>query len=151
TKSQKLVQHVTDELLPLGMIQRVLLLGELFDDNIPNFVFDLRARHLIECLKIDEVEQALVKFDLQIRVQVAFGERARIADGDQSMFLARALPPPIINLVAADRLADLPHDYLSKSSAAAMPAFNVSRSLPSALFRLSSSMGTPRSIADRIS
>jgi hypothetical protein len=129
----------------------MVLLGELLDDDIADLVLDLLARHLVERLEVDDIDQPLVKLDLELGLRVALGERTRIADRDDAMLVERALPVLLDFGFGPDCLANLPHHTLSRPSAAATPASIPSRSLAIALLRLISSIGTPRSIAVRIS
>src|SRR5205085_10768821 len=145
------VEHVADQLLALGMVERVILLGELLGDDVADFLLDLRTRHLVERLEVDEVEQALVELDLEVGMLVALGERAGIANRDEALLVDRA----DLGLVGGSRgafcrLLDLPHLQRSRPSAAASPVSSTPRSLPTALLRLMSLIGTPWSIADRI-
>ena len=79
-EAEQLVEHVADQLLALGMVERVVLLGQLLGDDVADFVLDLLARHLVERRQVDQVEQPLVKLDLEVGVLVALGEGAGIAD-----------------------------------------------------------------------
>ena len=90
-EAEQLVEDVADQLLALGMVERVVLLGQLLGDDVADFGLDLLARHLVERLQVDEVEQPLVKLDLELGMLVALGERAGVADRDQPMLLERAL------------------------------------------------------------
>ena len=84
-QAQQLVQNVADQALALGIVERLILLRQLFVDDVADFRLDLLARHLVERLEVDDVEQALVKLDLEIGMLVALGECARFTDGDQPM------------------------------------------------------------------
>ena len=91
-----------------------------------------------------------MQLDLEVGVRVALGESAGVADRDQPLLFERATGG---NLRAVRRRADfrdLPHAQRSSPRAAAMPASSDSMSLPTALLRLMSLIGTPRSIAARI-
>ena len=100
--------------------------------------------------QVDEVEQPLVKLDLQLGVLVALVESAGVADRDQPVLVERVRALLVGERRGVGRLADLPHRLALQPKAAATPASSVSRSLPSADLRLISSIGTPRSIAARI-
>ena len=91
-EAEQLVEDVGDQLLALGMVERVILLRQLLGDDVADFRLDLLARHLFERLKVDEVEQTLVKLDLELGMLVALGEGAGIADRDEPMLVERALP-----------------------------------------------------------
>ena len=88
-EAEQLVEDVADQLLALGMVERVVLLGQLLGDDVADFGLDLLARHLVERLQVDEVEQPLVKLDLELGVLVALGERAGVADRDQPVLVER--------------------------------------------------------------
>ena len=102
------------------------------------------ARHLVERLQVDEVEQPLVKLDLEVGMHVALGESAGVADRDQPMLFERLLellgrrrPAPRAGLRTCHILSDPGRGRRQ------VPAATVSRSLASALFRLSSSERHP--------
>ena len=95
-RPEEFVEHVADELLALGLVQRLVLLGKLLGDDVADFGLDLLARHLFERLQVDEVDQPLVKLDLELGMLVALRERAGIADCDKPVLVhsrAVALPP----------------------------------------------------------
>jgi len=64
TEAKQLIEHVSDELLALAVIERMVLLRQLLGDDVADLLLDLLARHLVERLKVDEIEKALVKLDL---------------------------------------------------------------------------------------
>ncbi len=119
-EAEQFVEHVVDQLLALGMVERVVLLGQLLEDDVADFVLDLLARHGFERGQVDEVEQALVQLDLEVGVQLVLGEGAGIAGryqpalflGPLGYFLGR-------NLILG--LANLPHGQRSRPRAPAMP------------------------------
>ncbi len=51
-KAQQFVEHVIDQLLALGMVERVPLLVEFLEDDVADFVRDLRARHFFQRLRL---------------------------------------------------------------------------------------------------
>ena len=90
-QAEQLVEDVADQLLALGLIERLVLLGQLFVDDVADLRLDLLAGHFVERRQVDKVEQALVQLDLQVGVGIALGESAGIADRNQPMLLDVAL------------------------------------------------------------
>ena len=88
-KAQQLVEHVGDQLLALDEIERMILLGQLLADDVADFGLDLRVRHLVERGQVDQVEQPLVKLDLEVGLRVALGKCTGIAKRHQPLLLAR--------------------------------------------------------------
>ena len=88
-EAQQLVEDVADESLALLVVERLVLLRQFLVDDIADFSLDLLAGHLVECLQIDDVQQPLVKLDLEIGVRVPVGERSRVADGDNAKLFGR--------------------------------------------------------------
>ena len=144
-EAEQFVEDVADERLSLSVVQRVVLLRQLLVDDVPDLGLDLLARHLVECLQVDEVEQALVKLELEIGPRVAVRERTGVADRDDAHLLGRAHFG--VTVLAARRFPDLPHYERSRPRMPATPASSMSMSLPTWLLRLISAMGTPRSMA----
>ena len=103
-EAEQLVEHVADQLLALGMVERVVLLGQLFGDDVADFSLDLLARHLLERLQVDEVEQPLVKLDLELGMLVALGERTGVADGDEPMLVERLAVAASVESASAPRV-----------------------------------------------
>ena len=58
TKAEEFVEDVADELLALGLVERLVLLCELLGDDVADFGLDLLARHLFERLQVDERRSA---------------------------------------------------------------------------------------------
>ena len=88
-QAQQLVEDVANERLALLVVERLVLLRQFLVDDIADFGLDLLARHLVECLQIDDVQQPLVKLDLEIGMRVPVGERSRVADRDDAKFFGR--------------------------------------------------------------
>src|SRR5829696_7834830 len=88
-KAQQLVEDVADEGLPLLVVERLVLLRQFLVDDISDFRLDLLTRHLVECLQIDDVQQPLVKLDLEIGMCVPVGERSRVPDRDNAKLFGR--------------------------------------------------------------
>src|SRR5215203_3018804 len=88
-KAQQLVEDVADEGLPLLVVERLVLLRQFLVDDIADFGLDLLAGHLVECLQIDDVQQPLVKLDLQVGVRVPVGEGSGVPDRDDAKLFSR--------------------------------------------------------------
>ena len=108
-QAEQFVEHVVDQLLALGMVERVALLVEFLENDVADLFLDLLARHVFERRQVDEAEQALVKLDLQLGVQFVGGEGAGIADGHQPPFLLGPLRHFFRRRLVLG-FADLPHD-----------------------------------------
>ena len=146
---EQFVEHVGDELLALGIVERVALFAELLDDDRADLILDLRARAGFERGQVDEVEQPLVKLDLELGVRLVLAECAGIAGGEQAALLFVALGRVRARGGAA-ALVDLPQAHRVHPKAAATPVSSLSRSRASGPLRRMSASGTPRSIASVI-
>ena len=125
-QSKKLVEDVADELLALSLVERLVLLRELLRDDIADFGLDLQARHLFKRLQVDEVDQSLVKLDLELGMLVAFRESAGVANGDQAMLLDRPLVRRLFieNGESPGQFSDLPRHIPTVPSSMPPPPQN---------------------------
>ena len=85
----------------------MVLLAELLGDDIADLGLDLLARHLVERRQIDEVEQPLVKLDLEVGLGVALLEGAGVAGLHQPRIVGEDRRVRFRSIAAG--LADVPH------------------------------------------
>ncbi len=142
-EAEELVEHVADQLLALGVIERVILLAQLLRNDVANLGFDLLTRHLVERREVDEIEQPLMKLDLELGMLVTLGEGSGIADRHEPVLFELLRAGLLVDGLALLWLADLPHHLRSRPSAAARPSSIVSRSFAVALLRFTSLIGIP--------
>ena len=67
------------------------LIAEFLNDDRADLIFDLRARAGLKRGQVDEVEQSLVKLDLELGMRLVLAERAGVAGGQQAALLFAAL------------------------------------------------------------
>ena len=104
------VASSTHQLLALSLVERLVLLRQLLSDDVPDLGLDLLARHLLKRLKVDELDQSLVKLDLELCVLVTLCESAGIADGDEPVLVESALALLLVfDTAEATGFSDLPH------------------------------------------
>ena len=77
-------------MLAFRLVERLILLRQLFVDDVANFRLNLFAGHFVERRQVDQVEQALVQLHLEVSVSVTLGEGPGISRRDQPMLFERA-------------------------------------------------------------
>ena len=151
-EAEQFVEHVADQLLALGMVERMLLLGQLFLDDVADLVLDLLARHGVERGQVDEIEQAAG----EARPSDRYGRRAWRRRRRRRR--SSAAVPPGCARPCRRRPARRPGWACGSATWSSAPARarprrrhrSAPKSRLSALLRLISSIGTPRSIAAHI-
>src|SRR4249919_4027998 len=122
------------------------LLVEFLENDVADLILDLLARHGVESAEVDQPQQLLVEFDLEVGVEVLCSKCAGVTGGLESAIFFGTLRDFIRGYLVLG-LADLPHDQRSSPRAPATPTSIASMSRLTADLRLISSSRTPRSIA----